>query len=46
MDHPTTYEFQKCRVRCFVFDQNPFIANLLFYGGEISLWEKGGVCGI
>jgi hypothetical protein len=29
-----------------VFDQNPLIAKLLSYGGEVSLWEKGGVCGI
>jgi hypothetical protein len=39
-------KFQKCRVRSFVFDKNPFIAKLFSYGGEVSLWEKGGVCGI
>jgi hypothetical protein len=38
--------FKSCRVRIFVFDQNPPIAKLFSYGGEVSLWEKGGVCGI
>jgi hypothetical protein len=27
-----------------MFDQNLFIAKLFSYGGEVSLWEKGGVC--
>jgi hypothetical protein len=26
-----------------VFDQNPLIAKLFSYGGEVSLWEKEGV---
>jgi hypothetical protein len=47
MDQPTTCEIsKKYRVRSFVFDQNSFIAKLFSYGGEVSLWEKGGVCGI
>jgi hypothetical protein len=33
-------------LKIFMFDQNPFIAKLLSYGGEVSLWEKGGVCDI
>jgi hypothetical protein len=37
---------KNCRVRIFVFNQNPLIAKLFSYGGEFSLWEKGGVCGI
>jgi hypothetical protein len=41
MDQPTTCEFQNCRVRIFVFDQNHLIAKLFSYGGEFSLWEKG-----
>jgi hypothetical protein len=35
MDQPTTCEFQKCRGRNFVFDQNPVIAKLFSYGGEV-----------
>jgi hypothetical protein len=42
----TLVNFKNCRVWIFVFDQNPLIAKLLSYGGEVSLWEKGGVCGI
>jgi hypothetical protein len=37
---------KNCRVRIFVFDQNPLIAKLFSNGGDVSLWEKGGVCGI
>jgi hypothetical protein len=44
MDQPTTCEFQKfCRVRIFVFDQNPLIAKLFSYGGEFLLWVKGSL---
>jgi hypothetical protein len=47
MDQPITCEIsKKCRVRSFVFDQNPFIAKSFSYGGEVSLWGKGRVCGI
>jgi hypothetical protein len=45
MYQPTTCEFQKCRGRNFVFDQNPFFAKLFSNGGEGWLWEKGGVFG-
>jgi hypothetical protein len=30
----------------FEFKNKPLIAKSFSYGGEISLWEKGGVCGI
>jgi hypothetical protein len=46
-DQPTTCAIsKKNRVRIFMFDQNPLITKLFSYGGEFSLWEKGGVCGI
>jgi hypothetical protein len=41
LDQPTTCEFQNFSVRVFVFDQNPLIAKLFSYRGEIQLWEKG-----
>jgi hypothetical protein len=34
-------EFQNFSVWFLVFDQNPLIANLFSYGGEIWLWKKG-----
>jgi hypothetical protein len=47
MDQPTTcVNFKNCRVRIFVFDQNPLVAKLVSYEGEFLLWENGGVCGI
>jgi hypothetical protein len=46
MDQQPLVNFKNCRVRIFVFDQNPLIAKLFSYEGEFLLWEKGGVCGI
>jgi hypothetical protein len=46
MDQPTTCEFQNCRVRIFVFDQNPLIAKFVFLWGIISVMGKGEFFGI
>jgi hypothetical protein len=34
-------KFQKCRVRSFVFDQNPFIAKSCSYGEKFHHGKKG-----
>jgi hypothetical protein len=46
MDQPTTCEFQKYRVRIFVFDQNPLIAKNVLLWGINSIMGQGGVFGI
>jgi hypothetical protein len=47
MDQPTTCEISKiCRVRSFVFDQNPLIAKIILLWGRILIMGKGGVLGI
>jgi hypothetical protein len=47
MDMPTTCEnFKNCRVRIFVFDQNPLIAKIVLLWGRISIMGKRGVFGI
>jgi hypothetical protein len=47
MDQPTTYEISKfCRVRSFVFDQNPLIAKIFLLWGRILIMGKRGVLSI
>jgi hypothetical protein len=41
MDQPTICEFKNCRVRIFVFDQNPLIAKIVLLWGRISVMGKG-----
>jgi hypothetical protein len=47
MDQPTTCEISKnVELEALYLIKTLFIAKFFSYGGEVSLWEKGGVCGI